>query len=261
MLFTDKMAAPPQLSKADAKILGQVFDPESGPARAEVLVDPSLPQDRHIADGALLNELRIREKAAIKCIEDFERSNDRTPKAKDEAFHIALKTLDQLIDEHPTYASARNNRAQLRRWRFGDRNTICRRKTDSAREQTEFHPSAVSDLQKAVTLASPRRPQDAVSPAQGKLLAQAHTQLGALYLAASKDMAETPAAEIEVADANFIDWTKDSFEEEASRCFYLGGLYGNEVAKALAVHTNPHAKLCGNIVKEAMRKEFAGVEA
>lgn len=117
--------------------------------------------------------------------------------------------------------------------------------------------AAVADLTTSVKLASPARPQDGVSPNQGRLLAQSYTQLGALYYAAFKDL-DTDAI-MEVADLDGSTWSKDRFEEEASRLFYLGGLYGNEVAKALAVHTNPHAKLCGSIVKEAMRKELTGV--
>ncbi|KAF2484892.1 hypothetical protein BDY17DRAFT_93253 [Neohortaea acidophila] len=249
---------PSQLSAADAKILTQVFDPESGPAKAEVLVDPSLPQDRHVTTPELLAELRGREKAAIIMIEAHETSKEHTPAAKDQAYRQALSLLDEIVQQYPDYASARNNRAQLRRWRFGDRNTLCQRRTSRDLERAEAASSAVRDLQQAVSLASPARPQDAVSPAQGKLLAQAYTQLGALYLAASKDLAKSDFA---IEDAELASWTHERFEEEASRSFYLGGLYGNEVAKALAVHTNPHAKLCGGIVKEAMRKEFAQVLA
>lgn len=36
----------------------------------------------------------------------------------------------------------------------------------------------------------------------------------------------------------------------------MGGRYGNEIAKALAVRANPTAKLCGEMVREAMRKEY-----
>lgn len=39
----------------------------------------------------------------------------------------------------------------------------------------------------------------------------------------------------------------------------MGGRYGNEVAKALAVAANPTAKLCGEIVREAMVREFGGI--
>lgn len=53
-----------------------------------------------------------------------------------------------------------------------------------------------------------------------------------------------------------VGWEKIDFEEAASRDFALGGRYGNEVAKGLAVSTNPTAKLCGQMVREAMKKEY-----
>ncbi|KAK4499017.1 hypothetical protein PRZ48_009529 [Zasmidium cellare] len=245
---------PKQLSKADSKVLAQVFDPESAPTRVEVLVNPDLPTDPRILDKELLLTLKSREKEAISIIEQFEKNPQQT--SKDVAFRSALSIIDDIIDSNPQYASARNNRAQLRRWRFGDRNTLCQKTSDVDRERTAVGQSAVDDLTASIKLASPPRPQDGVSPAQGRLLAQAYTQLGALYYAAFKDL-DTDAI-MDVAELDGSSWTKDRFEEEASKLFYLGGLYGNEVAKALAVHTNPHAKLCGSIVKEAMRKELAG---
>jgi len=48
------------------------------------------------------------------------------------------------------------------------------------------------------------------------------------------------------------------FEDAASRDFVMGGRYGNEVAKALAVSSNPTAKLCGDMVREAMKREYGG---
>ena len=248
---------PVQLSKGDSKVLAQVFDPESGPAKVEVLIDPYQPADRYTKDKRLLARLKATEKEAIRLIEAFEKSNSQTLQAKQEMYQEALSILNQIISENPSYASARNNRAQLRRWRFGDRNMLCRSRsrvsTDS--ERTTAGISTVNDLKQCIALASPERPQDAVSPSQARLLAQACTQLGASYHAASKDINDAKGSESSVKE--FESWTKDQFEEEASRLFYLGGLYGNEVAKALAVHTNPHAKLCGSIVKEAMRKELA----
>lgn len=241
------------LSKADSKVLAQVFDPESGPAKAEVIVNPDLPADRHIQSTDLLLALKAREKSAIQLIEGFEKSAEKSEHAKSEAYQGAIQILDDLIHEHPNYASARNNRAQLRRWRFGDRNLIVQKRSTIDSERRQASAAAVSDLRECIDLASPSSPQDAVSPAQGRLLAQAHTQLGALFYAAAKDLDK----DVEVVCNGLLGWGKDGFEEEASRLFYLGGLYGNEVAKALAVHTNPHAKLCGNIVKEAMRKEMA----
>ncbi|USW54852.1 Putative tetratricopeptide repeat protein [Septoria linicola] len=249
---------PKQLSRADSAVLAQVFDPESAASRAEIIIDPSLPEDRHIHNAALLAQLRTREREAISIIEDFERNKARFPdvkeSAKDAAYRAALTSLDALIAEFPNYASARNNRAQMRRWRFGDRNTLVRPNSLLYADQCAGGVAAEADLKACIIAASPARPQDAVSPAQGKLLAQAYTQLGALYHAAAKDLESGNAGVVAAIDG--VKWNGNRFEEEASRAFYLGGLYGNEVAKALAVHTNPHAKLCGSIVKEAMRNEM-----
>lgn len=132
---------------------------------------------------------------------------------------------------------------------------ICQKRSEADGARKAAAIAAVEDLKQCIMLTSPGRPQDPVSPPQGRILAQTYTQLGALYYAASKDL--EGSEDVEIVDEDSKPWTKDQFEEEASRLFYLGGLYGNEVAKALAVHTNPHAKLCGSIVKEAMRKELA----
>lgn len=245
------------LSKADTKVLAQVFDPESAPGKAEVLIDPSLPADRHIVDVDLLSQLKAREREAISFIEQLEKAGQQSDaQAKHNAFQSAIIILDDLISRHPNYASARNNRAQLRRWRFGDRHTLCQPRAQLDAERSAAGVAAVQDLKSAIELASPARPQDGISSTQGRLLAQASTQLAALYYAAYKDLDKSTAMEIVEVDS--VRWSKERFEEEASKLFYLGGLYGNEVAKALAVHTNPHAKLCGSIVKEAMRKELAG---
>jgi hypothetical protein len=49
--------------------------------------------------------------------------------------------------------------------------------------------------------------------------------------------------------------SREIIEEMASRDFALGGRYGDEGARAMAVRTSPYAKLCGEIVKEAMKGE------
>jgi hypothetical protein len=38
----------------------------------------------------------------------------------------------------------------------------------------------------------------------------------------------------------------------------MGGRYGNELAREMAVRTNPYAKLCGGIVKGALMEEVRG---
>jgi hypothetical protein len=247
-----------QLSKADSKVLAQVFDPESGPDRPEVIIDPYLPADRHVIDADTLEKLKAREKDAIRLIERFEKSESRTDHDRQGAYRKALSLLDEIANQQPYYASVLNNRSQLRRWYFGDRNLLIQATTSGEGEREVAARGTLHDLKRCINLASPSKPTDAVSAGQGRLLAQAYTQLGALYYAAAKDLNNTSPGNgaVEPVDAAIEVWTREDFEEEASRLFYLGGLYGNEVAKALAVHTNPQAKLCGSIVKEAMRKEI-----
>jgi len=54
--------------------------------------------------------------------------------------------------------------------------------------------------------------------------------------------------------ANVI--TAAHFEELASADFAIAGRYGNKTARDLAVKTNPYAKLCGQIVREALQREI-----
>ncbi len=249
-----------QLSTSDTKVIAQVFDPESGPAKLEVIVDPSLPADRHVHEASQLQKLHAREKEAIKLVETFEKSGSRSADDKRAVYWKALLTLDAIVKDQPDYASALNNRAQLRRWYWGDRNLLCQPRSKPQPDRRAAAKSTLDDLKSSIELASPAKPTDAVAPSQGRLLAQAYTQLGAIYHTAAKDMGAAPECAddaYEVILESMSAWSKDEFEEEASRLFFLGGLYGNEVAKALAVHTNPQAKLCGSIVKEAMRKEMA----
>jgi hypothetical protein len=242
------------LSKTDARVLACVFDPESIQASQNVTVDPKLPEDNQISDPEVLQRIDRRQRDAIRLIEQFEEHERSTDSAKDETYRTALIILDELIAEYPNYAAAWNDRAQLRRWRHGDHDTICQNAPSIAKERGEIGAATVRDLRTALRLAAPARPDAPVSPKQGRLLAQSYTQLGALLLAASKDLENQAYA---VVGAGCEDWTKSRFDDEASRAFFLGGAYGNEVAKALAVHTNPHAKLCGSVVEEAIRREIA----
>jgi hypothetical protein len=242
------------LSETDARVLACVFEPEGIPAGTKVFVDPSLPEHNQIQDHEVLQNIARREREAIYLIEQFEKSDKLGNSSKHETFATAIQILDDLITSHPTYAPAWNDRAQLRRWRYGDHNTICQDQASIDRERAKMGSEAVTDLRTALRLASTPRPQDPVSPKQGRLLAQSYTQLGALLYAASRDLSTTESV---VVGAGFEDWTQSRFEEESSKAFFLGGTYGNEVAKALAVHTNPHAKLCGSVVEEAIRREVA----
>lgn len=245
------------LSKADAHTLSLIFSPESSAARPEILLDPSLPVEPHISSPALLSSLRRREREAIAHIETYESShaprtttpNEEEEAEKDRIYRATLRSLDALVAEYPSYASARNNRAQLRRWRYGDAKLLL--------FSTEAS-TTLSDLYTALSLASPASPTAAVSPLQGRLLAQVYTQLGALHHAAAKTL-DTPDIVMLGASFGGNGLSREGLEEEASRLFFWGGLYGNEVAKALAVHANPHARLCAGIVGEAMKVEMGVV--
>ncbi|TKA80506.1 hypothetical protein B0A49_00328 [Cryomyces minteri] len=255
--------APRQLSKNDSQVFARVFSPESAIQVPTVLINPNLPAERDILPP-LHAQLRKQELVAIRLVESFECSPS-THSSKDSVYQRAIALLNQLIRDHPNYASARNNRAQLIRWRYGDRHAICETPTRFESSVAAATGTALTDLHTAIALASPLRPTDAVSPFQGKMLGQAYTQLAALYHAASKDLNEDSSAvagseldaEWSKPFEQYVGWSSETFEEEGSKCFYLGGSYGNEVGKAMARHTNPYAKLCGSIVKEAMRKEYA----
>lgn len=257
----------PALSASDSKILHAVFDPESAPEAPRVTVDPSLPSDPRITDSELLSDLRAREVAAVKVVEGYLGSDDRR---KHDAYLEALGMLDAIIKEYPMYASAWNNRAQVRRWRFGDRGVLTRKcATTPSGQVSEARKTiiqALSDLDQAIALASPSQhssKDSAISPSQGKLLAQAWTQRAAVFWGAAKDLG-TPSTSLIPARGGddggggvpeWSTWDKTRFEEEGSRCFFMAGLYGSEMGRAMAVLSNPTAKLCGSIVKEAMRRE------
>jgi hypothetical protein len=128
----------------------------------------------------------------------------------------------------------------------------------------------VSYLDRAVRLATPAGQRRAVSPAEAKVLASAYTQSALLFYTISKDLAAAGLDRLpewltagSASDSNpespcYLEWTRTRFEEEASRCFFMAGAYGSEVGKKMAVLTNPYARLCGAIVKEAMRGETTG---
>jgi hypothetical protein len=246
------------LSASDAKILNTVFDPESAPEAPSIAIDARLPQDPHITDTALLSALRDEELAAIKLIEGYSGSE------KHIIYLQALEILNDIVTRNPLYASAWNNRAQLRRWRYGDRGVLTSASTvpsEEALEAKDAIVAALNDLDTAISLATPPNLKDAaVSPAQGRLLAQAWTQRAAILWGAAKDlgmrgMTLNPSSD---GDVEYLHWDRTRFEEEGSRCFFVAGLYGSEVGRAMAVLSNPTAKLCGSIVKEAMRRERCG---
>lgn len=112
-----------------------------------------------------------------------------------------------------------------------------------------------ADLRKAIELATPAGGgKAAVSPFQAKVLAAAHAHRADLYLRAAKAAGETG----EVGKGCLQGLGKERLEEMASREFERAAWFGDVVAREMAVRTNPYAKMCGAIVRKALREEMGG---
>jgi hypothetical protein len=262
------------LTNHDLFVLEKIKDPESGPS-APLLIDSSLPRDPHISDDTLYQTIIQSERSIISSIQQIElqiaglkpRITSESPLSQ---YFSCIKSLDELIETYPKYASARNNRAQALRRIYGD-GILVKGIAKSLPEEAEpLDPSAsdqtlisasntiLSDLTIAINLLTPSNPFSPLSPQAAKTLSQAHTQRGAIYHLTAKHLSHK-GAELRIDPSRKeAAWKTVDFEENASRDFMMGGRYGNEIAKALAVSTNPTAKLCGEMVREAMRKEYAG---
>ena len=229
----------------DDAVLSQIFDPEAGPS-SNVQIDVSLPEDPVIRDREVLAEIRNKEKGIILQVE----AAQGAPTAEHEAvLQKAKAELEELLVQYPSSASLLNDYAQITRLCYGDQMLVSASVDKAVINQT------LSSLGQAISLLTPTSPQAALSPTQSRTLAQAHTQRGALFYPASKAMTNTP--NLKCTHPLLRGWTAIEFAEAASRDFWIGGRYGNDIAKALAVHTNPTAKLCGQMVQDAMRREFA----
>jgi len=255
------------LSRRDIDVLGKIKDPESDPSMA-VFIDSNIPKDPHIRDPELYAEVSQQERDIIMSIQKVEARNvhqQSTPESDVDvikSYRDCVARFGDIIEERPHYASARNNRSQALRRLCGDTMLVSRvpqspqallRDIDEP-QRLEMAQTTLSDLDQAILLLTPAGQFPRMSPQAAKTLSSAHTQRAAVYLTTSRLMdlgaVSIPAGRPEVG------WSKLEFEENASRDFAMGGRYGSEIAKVLAVSTNPTAKLCGQIVREAMKKEY-----
>ena len=264
---------PTNLTNHDISVLERIKDPEAG-IKTPLLIDKSLPRDPHIIDTATYQHLVQREGRIISSMQKVDMClaglvpspSNFSPRSQ---YLESVKSLDDLIEEYPKYASARNNRAQALRMLYGDGLLVKSEKSitekapaldPTASDETLMAASAIilTDLSTAITLLTPANPFSAISTQAAKTLSQGYTQRGALYHLTAKRLVSKDA-ELKIAESRKeARWKVVEFEENASRDFMMGGRYGNEIARALAVSSNPTAKLCGEMVREAMRKEFAG---
>ncbi|KAK2780080.1 hypothetical protein CKAH01_00024 [Colletotrichum kahawae] len=253
------------LSQHDANVLEKIKDPESDPS-ANILLDPSLPRDPQITDASVYERVIQKEREIVLSMQQLElQMAGLRPKATTEPvqeYRALLSKLTDFISEYPNYASARNNRVQALRRLYGD--TLLLAEAPATSQRLVKHPDvtemslqakvALEDIEKSIVLLTPRTIFGAMSPQAAKTLSLAYTQRAAIYHMTAKLV---PRFKVRVDEGRREnDWSKLEFEEAASRDFALGGRYGNDIAKGLAVSTNPTAKLCGQMVREAMKKEY-----
>lgn len=252
------------LSRRDLNVLEKMKDPEANPMMA-VMIDSDLPKDPNVTDASVYERVSRKERDIVSAIQQLEMElaglRPSTSKEPTKEYCRCVHEFDGLISENPRYASARNNRAQGLRRLYGDTIILSRRPDPKAlmpdANEDEVSKAALtilSDLDEAISLLTPKNSFAPISPVTGKTLSQAHTQRAAMYYMTSKLIQSDVTISLDGRKEE--KWTKLDFESAASRDFALGGRYGNEIAKGLAVSTNPTAKLCGQIVREAMKKEY-----
>lgn len=295
-----QMAAFVSLSKRDINVLGKIRDPESNTTGA-IRLDPSLPRDPHVTDSQLYECISQEEKGLVLLMQraEMELAGLQPKSLADpiETYRQSVADLGQLIAKNPSYASARNNRAQALRRLYGDDmllqhddaevngmngpgdfvhtpQALLGDMPDNEAERARAAATVLSDLERCIALLMPANPLSAaLSPTAAKTLSLAFTQRAAIYHSTSKRIgpsrkilahlattAETREQEGEehVGRAE-AQWSRLDFEEAASRDFAMGGRFGNEIARGLAVGTNPTAKLCGQMVQQMMKNEYGSL--
>ncbi|KAH6642605.1 hypothetical protein C7974DRAFT_105205 [Boeremia exigua] len=227
------------LSANDARILNALFDPETLPSsvaksRDASAIDTTLPPHPSISSSQL-SILETQQNDIVR-----RTTSDSTL----EAIHSEIECLNNIIATNPTYPSAFVNRAMLRRIKIEtslpkDGNIFSASESDI---ETLF-----TDLSRAIHLSLPASsPTAPVSAYQARMLRTAYSHRAFLYLKASETGTQLKGLE------------KSELEELASKDFAAAARYGDEAAREMSVRTNPYAKMCGAIVKNALREERKG---
>ncbi|KAF2202755.1 hypothetical protein GQ43DRAFT_479621 [Delitschia confertaspora ATCC 74209] len=231
----------PTLSANDRTVLAALFDPEAFPSahsksRNTAPVDRFLPSLPQIANSNL-ESLEKQQKELVLRLGQSEGA-ETAPKPELESIK---NELDSIVSAHPNYASAYLNRAMTRRLLV------------EAQEGGLFSaPSSNSldqifaDLSRAIFLTQPPTQSTPISPFSARILRTAYSHRAYLYLKAS---------EIGVAIKGM---GKTELEDMASRDFKTAAWYGDDVAREMSVRTNPYAKMCGEIVRNAIKEEREG---
>lgn len=225
------------LSSRDNLILQSLFDPEaaSAPAADKPPATTSLPHfTEHVFSAIAKREHTILQPLA----------RDQHSKSVVES---VIQELSQLIDEFSQYASGYVNRAQASRLLIDVEDLF-------SSDHASASARVFDDLSRGIELATPPDSSSSASQHQSKILATAYTHRGFLLLKAA-DMVKNGRT---VHGVNSLATSNaTSIEEIASEDFARGGRYGNALGKQMAVRTNPYAKMCGAIVKDALQQEIA----
>jgi hypothetical protein len=240
MAAAEELPSPP-LSSKDTAVLQALFDVGSSPS-ATAQIDASLPQLPHIASPSELSRLQQLELEAIRPLQVSDAEVCRT------TIEQAVSDLSAIIKSHPLYASAYVNRAQALRLLIAD-------DADRHSSTPSLSTRLFADLARAISLSTPSPATAHVSPLQSQVLANAHTHRAYILYKAARDPATAKMTSLLPDQLRGL--ASQQLEEMASRDFQLAGRYGSPIARQMAVRTNPYAKMCGAIVKEALREEIA----
>lgn len=225
----------PGLTTRDSFVLKSLFDPEaSATPKKHASSQTSLP-------GMPEDQFSTRRSTELQLISQLQSDNSDPQIVKK-----AIRDLSSLIDESPNYASAYINRAQATRLLIPTSGLF-------TSDHAEASGQLLKDLQLGIQLAAPTTPDQQLSTHQTTVLAAAHTHRGFLLLKIA-DIIRS-GEQVHGVSETLQSASAEGVEEQASRDFAAGGQYGSKEAREMAVRTNPYAKMCGAIVKEAMKKE------
>ncbi|KAK3217144.1 hypothetical protein GRF29_1g2094270 [Pseudopithomyces chartarum] len=224
------------LSANDKRILNALFDPETLPSsvaasKSTSTIDDSLPSHPSISPSQL-STLEAQQNDLVRHIT----SSSSTPDIE-----LAITQQDEIIKSHPSYPSAYLNRAMLQRMKL--ESSLSNNASIFTSPESEID-TLFSDISRAIsTSLSTSSTATAVSPYQARILRTAYSHRAYLYL---------KAAEL---GGEWRGKGKSELEEMASMDFASAARFGDEVAREMSVRTNPYAKMCGAIVKNALREE------
>ncbi|KAF2786433.1 hypothetical protein K505DRAFT_330367 [Melanomma pulvis-pyrius CBS 109.77] len=245
------------LSANDTRILQALFDPETLPSSVAKsqdasAIDTDLPPHPIISTSQLAI-LETQQNELVRSIDASKQGDEVSISAID----AVTEEMDAVTERYPEYPSAYVNRAMLRRMRLESTlssnsisTTISSRDPQNKLNLFTSSPPQITplfaDLSLAIASCLPpsSSPTSPVSAYRARILRTAYSHRAYLYLKAAE---------------SGIEWQgkqKGELEELASRDFAQAARFGDEKAREMSVRTNPYAKMCGAIVREALSEEI-----